>query len=175
MMQNIIALSYFAAWRILRWLPERFVYSSADRVADHMVRKNGKFTIRFRSNLQRTQPNITPLDLDLLVYKATRSAFRYWCDTFRFPDWSKERILTTVTFNDESILMDAVAAGNGAIVTLPHCGNYDHAAAYFCADERSPGICCQYGKVRPCGKCQGAGRCATRSDRCGMDWKRRLL
>ena len=29
--------------------------------------------------------------------------------------------------------MDAVAAGNGAIVTLPHCGNYDHAAAYFCA------------------------------------------
>jgi KDO2-lipid IV(A) lauroyltransferase len=62
-----------------------------------------------------------------------RSALRYWCDTFRFPDWSKERILGTVTFNDESILMDAVASGNGAIVTLPHCGNYDHAAAYFCA------------------------------------------
>jgi KDO2-lipid IV(A) lauroyltransferase len=62
-----------------------------------------------------------------------RSALRYWCDTFRFPDWSKERILGTVTFNDESILMDAVAAGKGAIVTLPHCGNYDHAAAYFCA------------------------------------------
>ncbi|GDX21423.1 lipid A biosynthesis lauroyl acyltransferase [Actinomycetes bacterium] len=133
MIQNITALGYFAAWRILRWLPERFVYSNADRVADYLVRKNGKFTIRFRSNLQRTQPNITPLDLDLLVYKATRSAFRYWCDTFRFPDWSKERILSTVTVNDERILMDAVAAGNGAIVTLPHCGNYDHAAAYFCA------------------------------------------
>jgi len=132
-MQNITALGYFAAWRILRWLPEGFVYSNADRIADYMVGKNGKFTIRFRSNLQRTQPNITPLDLDLLVYKATRSAFRYWCDTFRFPDWSKERILSTVTVNDERILMDAVAAGNGAIVTLPHCGNYDHAAAYFCA------------------------------------------
>jgi KDO2-lipid IV(A) lauroyltransferase len=86
-----------------------------------------------RSNLARTQPNITALDLDLLTYKGMRSALRYWCDTFRFPDWSKERILGTVTFNDESILMDAVAAGNGAIVTLPHCGNYDHAAAYFCA------------------------------------------
>jgi KDO2-lipid IV(A) lauroyltransferase len=133
MMQNITALGYFAAWRILRWLPEGFVYSNADRIADYMVGKNGKFTSRFRSNLQRTQPNITPLDLDLLVYKATRSAFRYWCDTFRFPDWSKERILSTVTVNDERILMDAVAAGNGAIVTLPHCGNYDHAAAYFCA------------------------------------------
>jgi KDO2-lipid IV(A) lauroyltransferase len=62
-----------------------------------------------------------------------RSALRYWCDTFRFPDWSTQRILGTVTINDESILMDAVAAGTGAIVTLPHCGNYDHAAAYFCA------------------------------------------
>lgn len=29
--------------------------------------------------------------------------------------------------------MDAVEAGTGAIITLPHCGNYDHAAAYFCA------------------------------------------
>ncbi|MBU6313622.1 MAG: phosphatidylinositol mannoside acyltransferase [Actinomycetales bacterium] len=133
MIQTVTAWGYFAAWRVLRWLPEILVYSIADKIADSMVRKNGKFIVRFRSNLQRTQPNITPLDLDLLVYKATRSAFRYWCDTFRFPDWSKERILGTVTFNDESILMDAVSAGKGAIVTLPHCGNYDHAAAYFCA------------------------------------------
>ena len=62
-----------------------------------------------------------------------RSALRYWCDTFRFPDWTKGRILSTVTFNDENILLDAIARGNGVIVTLPHCGNYDHAAAYFCA------------------------------------------
>jgi lauroyl/myristoyl acyltransferase len=98
-----------------------------------MVKRNGKSVARLRSNLARTQPNITALDLDLLVYRGMRSALRYWCDTFRFPDWSTQRILGTVTINDESILMDAVAAGTGAIVTLPHCGNYDHAAAYFCA------------------------------------------
>ena len=133
MSENIAAWGYFVAWRILRWLPESFVYSRANSVADYMVKKNGKSVRRLRSNLARTQPNITGLDLDLLTYKGMRSALRYWCDTFRFPDWSKERILSTVTFNDERILMDAVAAGNGAIVTLPHCGNYDHAAAYFCA------------------------------------------
>jgi phosphatidylinositol dimannoside acyltransferase len=133
MMQNIVALGYFAAWRILRWLPEKFVYANANRIADYLVRKNGKSVARLRSNLARTQPTITELDLDLLVYRGMRSALRYWCDTFRFPDWSRERILSTVTINDESILLDAIAAGNGAIVTLPHCGNYDHAAAYFCA------------------------------------------
>jgi len=133
MIQTVSAWGYFAAWRILRWLPENFVYARANGVADYLVKRNGKSVARLRSNLARTQPNITALDLDLLVYSGMRSALRYWCDTFRFPDWSRERILGTVTFNDESILMDAVAAGNGAIVTLPHCGNYDHAAAYFCA------------------------------------------
>jgi KDO2-lipid IV(A) lauroyltransferase len=129
----ITAWGYFLAWRILRWLPEKFVYSRANNVADYLVKKNGKNVARLRSNLARTSPNITELDLDLLVYQGMRSSLRYWCDVFRFPDWSKERILNSVTVNDESILMEAVAAGNGAIVTLPHCGNYDHAAAYFCA------------------------------------------
>ena len=133
MIQTLSAWGYFVAWRILRWLPENFVYARANAVADYLVKRNGKSVARLRSNLARTQPNITALDLDLLVYSGMRSALRYWCDTFRFPDWSKERILGAVTFNDESILMDAVAAGKGAIVTLPHCGNYDHAAAYFCA------------------------------------------
>jgi len=133
MIQTLSAWGYFAAWRILRWLPENFVYSRANAVADYMVKRNGKSVARLRSNLARTQPNITALDLDLLVYRGMRSALRYWCDTFRFPDWSTQRILGTVTINNESILMDAVAAGTGAIVTLPHCGNYDHAAAYFCA------------------------------------------
>ena len=133
MIENLTAWGYFAAWRILRWLPENFVYSRANSVADYLVKRNGKSVSRLRSNLQRTQPQMTSLDLDLLTFQGMRSALRYWCDTFRFPDWSKERILSTVTFNDESLLLDAIAAGNGVIVTVPHCGNYDHAAAYFCA------------------------------------------
>ena len=133
MFESLTAQGYFAAWRILRWLPEKFVYSKANKVADYLVKKNGKSVRRLRSNLARTQPGITELDLELLLYRAMRSALRYWCDTFRFPDWTKGRILSTVTFNDENILLDAIARGNGVIVTLPHCGNYDHAAAYFCA------------------------------------------
>ncbi len=132
MVETLTAWGYFAAWRILRWLPENFVYSTAYKISDRLVKRNGVSVQRLRSNLARTQPNITTLDLDLLIYKAMRSSIRYWCDTFRFPDWSLERIAQTVTTTNEYLLLDAMAAGKGAIVTLPHVGNYDHAAAYFC-------------------------------------------
>ena len=132
MMQTISAWGYFTAWRVLRWLPEKFVYTNANRVADILTKRNGKSVVRLRSNLARTQQDITELDLDLLVYRAMRSAIRYWCDTFRLPDWSPQRINDTVTATQEHLLLDAIAAGKGAIVTLPHVGNYDHAAAYFC-------------------------------------------
>ena len=117
----------------MRWLPEKTAYAIAYYVADFVTRKNGKSVKRLRSNLQRTQPQITTLDLELLTFKAMRSYMRYWCDTFRFPDWSRQRVQQTVTVENEHLLMDAIAAKNGVIVSLPHAGNWDHAGAYFCA------------------------------------------
>ena len=61
-----------------------------------------------------------------------RSYMRYWCDTFRFPDWSPERVRETVSVTNEHLLLDAISAKTGVIVTLPHAGNWDHAGAYFC-------------------------------------------
>jgi KDO2-lipid IV(A) lauroyltransferase len=71
--------------------------------------------------------------LNALVKKGMRSYMRYWCDTFRFPDWSAERVRETVTVTDEHLLLNAIAAKTGVIVSLPHAGNWDHAGAYFCA------------------------------------------
>ena len=133
MKDNLSAYAYFAGWRIVRWLPERSAYRLAYAFADFLSKRRGKNVSRLRSNLQRTQPNITELDLDLLVIDAMRSYMRYWCDTFRFPDWSAERVRETVTVRNEHLLLDAIAAKTGVIVSLPHAGNWDHAGAYFCA------------------------------------------
>jgi KDO2-lipid IV(A) lauroyltransferase len=130
---NIAAYAYFAGWRLVRWLPERTAYRLAYAVADFATKRNGKKVLRLRSNLRRTKPDITPLDLDLLVFNAMRSYMRYWCDTFRFPDWSAERVRESVTVTNEHLLIDAIAAKTGVIVSLPHAGNWDHAGAYFCA------------------------------------------
>jgi KDO2-lipid IV(A) lauroyltransferase len=133
MKDNLSAYVYFAGWRVVRWLPESTAYKLAYRVSDFLVKRNGKSVQRLRSNLSRTQTGITALDLDLLVIEAMRSYMRYWCDTFRLPDWSKKRILETVTVTNEHLLIDAIEAKTGVIVAVPHAGNWDHAGAYFCA------------------------------------------
>ena len=133
MKDNIAAYAYFAGWRIVRWLPEQAAYRLAYAAADFLTKRNGKNVSRLRSNLRRTKPDITTLDLDLLVFNAMRSYMRYWCDTFRFPDWSPERVRETVTVTNEHLLIDAIEAKTGVIVSLPHAGNWDHAGAYFCA------------------------------------------
>jgi KDO2-lipid IV(A) lauroyltransferase len=130
---NISAYVYFVGWRIVRWLPEKSAYALFYKVADALVKRNGKSVQRLRSNLARTQPRITTLNLDLLVIDAMRSYMRYWCDTFRFPDWSSQRVTETVSVTNEHLLMEAIAAKTGVIVALPHAGNWDHAGAYFCA------------------------------------------
>jgi KDO2-lipid IV(A) lauroyltransferase len=129
---NLSAYAYFAGWRIVRWLPERTAYRLAYAAADFLTKRKGKNVSRLRSNLQRTKPNMTELDLDLLLIDAMRSYMRYWCDTFRFPDWSPERVRETVSVTNEYLLLDAISAKTGVIVTLPHAGNWDHAGAYFC-------------------------------------------
>lgn len=133
MKDNLTAYLYFAGWRLVRWLPESTAYKLAYRVSDFLVNRNGKSVQRLRSNLFRTQSGMTSLDLDLLVIEAMRSYMRYWCDTFRLPDWSKKRILETVTVTNEHLLIDAIEAKTGVIVAVPHAGNWDHAGAYFCA------------------------------------------
>lgn len=133
MKDNISAFVYFAGWRIVRWLPEETAYKTFFKVADLLVKRNGKSVQRLRSNLARTQPDLTSLDLEILVVDAMRSYMRYWCDTFRFPDWSQQRVTETVSVTNEHLLMNAIAARTGVIVALPHSGNWDHAGAYFCA------------------------------------------
>lgn len=128
----VVAGLYLAAWRIVRWLPEKSAYRIFYLFGDVLVRRKGKSVTRLRSNLSRVKPELSQDDLDDLVQRAMKSYLRYWCDTFRFPDWSKERIMKTVELTDGHLLMDAITAGTGVIVAVPHAGNWDHAGAFFC-------------------------------------------
>ena len=131
--ETFVYWGYNLAWKVIRWIPERKAYSLADRFADFLYARNGKGVNRLRSNYRRVRPELDDAQLEFLVNAGMRSYLRYWCDTFRFPAWSKERLLSTTVCENENYLRDPIAAKRGCIVALPHAGNWDHAGAYFCA------------------------------------------
>ena len=132
-MKSLIYYGYSLAWKISRLLPEDFAYAMGDRFADRIYAKNGKGVKRLRSNYSRIASQSSAEELEKLVQDGMRSYLRYWVDTFRFPNWTKERTITTVVCENENYLRDPIALGRGCIVALPHAGNWDHAGTYFCS------------------------------------------
>jgi len=126
-------LAYLLAWRIIGVLPERMAYGFANLISDYIYRKNSKGVKRLRSNYLRVNPALSKDDLESLTKAGMRSYLRYWIDTFRLNKWSKERILKTTTVQNEHLLRDPITSKQGCLVVLPHAGNWDHAAAYFCS------------------------------------------
>lgn len=60
---------------------------------------------------------------------AVRSYMRYYCETFLLPRWSAQEIDARVRAVGEHHVAESLATG-GAIVTLPHSGNWDLAGAW---------------------------------------------
>jgi KDO2-lipid IV(A) lauroyltransferase len=131
--EDLSAVAYFAGWRIVRWLPERAAYRLFEFVADRASSKMGKSFLRLESNLRRVAPELSDDELRNLSQAGMRSYLRYWCDTFRSPDWDSHRIQSTVTVNDVELLLEPVRSKRGVVVALPHAGNWDHAGSFFCS------------------------------------------
>lgn len=117
---------------MVRWLPEKTAYNIFDFIGTYTLNRSGKSVQRLRSNLKRVTGLSDGTQLDDLVSRAMSSYMRYWCDTFRSPDWSPQRIIETVTCTNEEYLTGPMQRGEGVIVALPHAGNWDHAGSYFC-------------------------------------------
>ena len=129
----LVAAAYFSGWKLVRTLPEKSAYSLFEKIGEITLRRNGSRMQRLRANLQRLCPEKNSAAMDELMAEAVSSYMRYWCDTFRSPDWSKERIFSSVTVTREELLTGPMRDGRGVVVTLPHSGNWDHAGSYFCA------------------------------------------
>jgi len=126
-------LLYLFAWKLIAVLPEKSAYKLADYVSDRIYKKNGKGIKRLRGNYGRVMPEYSPQKLEELTKLGMRSYLRYWFDTFRLSKWSKNRIISTTQLIRENLLRDPIQSKQGCIVALPHAGNWDHAAAYFCS------------------------------------------
>ena len=123
--------AYAAGWAVVRRMPEKTAYGLFRMIADRSWRKRGKSVRRLESNLARVLgPDATEEQIRAVSKQGMRNYMRYYCDTFRLETWSLERVSATIEVEGEQMLRDMLASGRGAIVALPHMGNWDHAGAW---------------------------------------------
>ncbi|WP_431933962.1 phosphatidylinositol mannoside acyltransferase [Micromonospora sp. RP3T] len=131
---NLTEAGYVVGWRVIRALPRPVAAAAFRAGADRAHRKDGGSTRRLRANLRRVVgPELPDAELDALVRAGLRSYARYWLEAFRLPGLSRAEILAGFRLDGQELLAADVAAGRGAVVALPHAGNWDAAGAWVAA------------------------------------------
>ena len=94
-------------------------------------------TARLRANLRRVVgPDLPEAELDDLVRRGLRSYARYWMEAFRLPSLTREQILRRLPAGARPTCSATTwRPGAGAIVALPHAGNWDAAGAWVAAQR----------------------------------------
>ena len=131
MNESVADAVYAAGWSVVRGMPEWIARRQFDVIADAYWVRSGESVRRLQHNLARVRPALSERDLRLLTREGVRSYLRYWCEVFQLPKLSMQEITSRMQTSYEYRLRDAVAAGNGMILALPHMGNWDHAGAWL--------------------------------------------
>jgi KDO2-lipid IV(A) lauroyltransferase len=126
----MIAYLYIVAWRIIRFLPLKFVVFVFSKVALRAYGKNPKGVINLRRNLS-VVTKLSGIELEKLVEAGMLSYARYWAEAFKLPSFSDSRIENMVKIEHPNRLIDPTLAKQGVVVALPHLGNWDLAGRWF--------------------------------------------
>ena len=79
-------------------------------------------------------PNATRLSVRLATQEAFESYAKYWIESFRLPTLSKADVKKGFTIDGWEHVRDALAAGTGVLLSLPHLGNWEWAGRWL-ADQ----------------------------------------
>lgn len=120
---------YRAGWVAGSRLPRAAVQAGISAAARVAVRHDGPHVRNLRRNLEGATGSAPD---EALVRAAVSSHLRNVYETLALPGWSPEEVLAQVTTTGERALREA-ARTRGAVVALPHSGNWDLAGAWACA------------------------------------------
>lgn len=122
---------YAAGWMMVRAMPE-FAARNAFDVGSLYASRNGG-PDQLRKNLARVI-GVPPEDVpDSLIRASLASYARYWREAFRLPAMDHQalgREIARTVVGDEH-LDAALASGRGAVMALPHSGNWDMAGVWL--------------------------------------------
>lgn len=125
-------MGYAAGWRLVRSLPDGLARRLFDKGADVAASRGGG-PQQLRRNLGRVS-GIPAEDVpDDLVRASVRSYARYWREAFRLPsmDLDAQAAVIDRCVHGREHLDAALAEGVGAVIALPHSGNWDMAGMWL--------------------------------------------
>lgn len=135
-----ISTAYSAGWGLVKALPRMVGEPTFLAAADAAAVRNGRGARQLRTNLRRVVgPTMSELRMDRLVGEALRSYARYWYETFRLETMDHAAVVAAFAghFSGLEHIDRALAAGTGAVVTLPHSGNWD-VSGLFLVEHSGP-------------------------------------
>ena len=124
-------LGYAAGWRLVRAMPEFAARNAFQAGALYAARGGGPEQLR--KNLARVV-GVAPADVPEDLVRASLASYaRYWREAFRLPSMDHQvlaRKLDEAAVGGEHVAA-ALDAGRGAILALPHSGNWDMAGVWL--------------------------------------------
>ncbi|MER5490828.1 phosphatidylinositol mannoside acyltransferase [Streptomyces sp. NPDC002490] len=129
---------YGTGWATVKRLPEPVATRLGRTLADLAWRRRGPAVLRLEANLARVVPDAGPERLAELSRAGMRSYLRYWMESFRLPTWSEQRVSAGCAIADIHRVTDALAAGRGVVLALPHLANWDLAGAWVTTALKTP-------------------------------------
>ncbi|OBA59052.1 phosphatidylinositol mannoside acyltransferase [Mycobacterium sp. 1100029.7] len=123
--------AYATGWMAVRAVPEFAARNVFDTGARYAARGGGPEQLR--KNLARVigvPPARVP---DSLMRASLASYGRYWREAFRLPTMDHRVLAQRIdtTFRGADIIDAALAEGRGAVLALPHSGNWDMAGVWL--------------------------------------------
>ncbi len=131
--KRAVDLGYAAGWRLVRGAPAAPTAALFRAGADLATRRGGAGARQLRANLRRVCPSVPEQVLDELVRDGMRSYARYWWEAFRLPSMDHVALRRDLdpAVSGQARLDAALDAGRGAVVALPHSGNWDLAGVWL--------------------------------------------
>ncbi len=122
---------YAAGWRLVRALPEFAARNTFEAGALYASRGGGPEQLR--RNLSRVL-GVAPSEVPSPLIRASLASYaRYWREAFRLPSMDLEAVARRL-YRDvigASNVDAALERGRGAILALPHSGNWDMAGVWL--------------------------------------------
>ncbi|OBB59916.1 phosphatidylinositol mannoside acyltransferase [Mycobacterium sp. 852013-51886_SCH5428379] len=120
---------YAAGWRLVRAVPDVVARNAFEAGALYSSRNGGPEQLR--KNLARVV-GVAPRDVpDALIRASLASYARYWREAFRLPGMDHAKIGRELSVIGIDHLWAALREGRGAVLALPHSGNWDMAGVWL--------------------------------------------